>query len=340
MKFIDETIILVKAGNGGNGCLSFRREKYIPFGGPDGGDGGQGGSVIIKAKDGLNTLADFRNRSKFIAPNGKTGGGKNKKGRSGDDLVIQLPAGSVIYDLDTEELICDLEKDGQSIVIASGGEFGLGNARFKTSTNRAPRKTTDGKVGEERQLKIVLKVLADVGLIGLPNVGKSSILAAVSMAKPKIANYAFTTIHPNLGVVLISNYEKFVVADLPGLIVGASTGAGLGIQFLKHISRTRLLLHVIDVSKNKLDQIMKDVDMIAKELKDYDQDLSKKDKWYVFNKIDVLSQQELEELKKYANDAIQSNKYYTSAIAGIGLNNLCEDIIEYLRDEMSDEKIQ
>ena len=293
MKFIDETIILVKAGNGGNGCLSFRREKYIPFGGHDGGDGGQGGSVIIKAKDGLNTLADFRNRSKFIAPNGKTGGGKNKKGRSGDDLVIQLPAGSVIYDLDTEELICDLEKDGQSIVIASGGEFGLGNARFKTSTNRAPRKTTDGKVGEERQLKIVLKVLADVGLIGLPNVGKSSILAAVSMAKPKIANYTFTTINPNIGVVLISDYEKFVVADLPGLIVGASTGAGLGIQFLKHISRTRLLLHVIDVSKNKLDQIMKDVDMIAKELKDYYQDLSKKDKWYVFNKIDVLSQQEL-----------------------------------------------
>ena len=339
MKFIDETIILVKAGNGGNGCLSFRREKYIPFGGPDGGDGGQGGSVIIKAKDGLNTLADFRNRSKFIAPNGKTGGGKNKKGRSGDDLVIQLPAGSVIYDLDTEELICDLEKDGQSIVIASGGEFGLGNARFKTSTNRAPRKTTDGKVGEERQLKIVLKVLADVGLIGLPNVGKSSILAAVSMAKPKIANYAFTTIHPNLGVVLISDYEKFVVADLPGLIVGASTGAGLGIQFLKHISRTRLLLHVIDVSKNKLDQIIKDVDMIAKELKDYDQDLSKKDKWYVFNKIDTLSQQELGELKNYTEGIIQSNKYYTSAIEGKGLDSLCEDIIEYLRDEMSDEKI-
>ena len=337
MKFIDETIILVKAGNGGNGCLSFRREKYIPFGGPDGGDGGQGGSVIIKAKDGLNTLADFRNRSKFIAPNGKTGGGKNKKGRSGDDLVIQLPAGSVIYDLDTEELICDLEKDGQSIVIATGGEFGLGNARFKTSTNRAPRKTTDGKIGEERQLKIVLKVLADVGLIGLPNVGKSSILAAVSMAKPKIANYAFTTIHPNLGVVLISDYEKFVVADLPGLIVGASTGAGLGIQFLKHISRTRLLLHVIDVSKNKLDQIIKDVDMIAKELKDYDQDLSKKDKWYVFNKIDTLSQQELKELKNYTEGIIQSNKYYTSAIEGKGLDSLCEDIIEYLRDEMSDE---
>ena len=339
MKFIDETIILVKAGNGGNGCLSFRREKYIPFGGPDGGDGGQGGSVVIKAKDGLNTLADFRNRSKFIAPNGKTGGGKNKKGRSGEDLIIELPAGSVIYDLDTEELICDLEKDGQSITIANGGEFGLGNARFKTSTNRAPRKTTDGKKGEDRQLKIILKVLADVGLIGLPNVGKSSILSAISMAKPKIANYAFTTIHPNLGVVLISDYEKFVVADLPGLIVGASTGAGLGIQFLKHISRTRLLLHVIDVSKKQLDQIMKDVDIIAKELRDYDKELSHKDKWYVFNKIDSLSNDELKILKNNIVGKINSNTYYTSALEKKGLDNLCEDVIEYLRDELSDEKI-
>ena len=339
MKFIDETTILVKAGNGGNGCLSFRREKYIPFGGPDGGDGGQGGSVIIKAKDGLNTLADFRNRSKFIAPNGKTGGGKNKKGRSGEDLIIELPAGSVIYDLGTQELIFDLERDGQSITIANGGDFGLGNARFKTSTNRAPRKTTNGKPGEDRQLKIVLKVLADVGLIGLPNVGKSSILASISMAKPKIANYAFTTIHPNLGVVLISDYEKFVVADLPGLIVGASTGAGLGIQFLKHISRTKLLLHVIDVSKNQLKQIMNDVDIISKELKNYDKELSQKDKWYVFNKIDALKNDELKILKKYIAEKIEFNTYYTSALKKEGLNDLCEDIIEYLRDEISDEKI-
>ena len=339
MKFIDETIILVKAGDGGNGCLSFRREKYIPFGGPDGGDGGQGGSVIIKAKDGLNTLADFRNRSKFIAQNGKTGGGKNKKGKSGDNLIIELPAGSVIYDLDTEELICDLEKHDQSIMIASGGEFGLGNARFKTSTNRAPRKTTDGKIGEDRELKIILKVLADVGLIGLPNVGKSSILAAISMAKPKIANYAFTTIHPNLGVVLISDYEKFVVADLPGLIVGASTGAGLGIQFLKHISRTKLLLHVIDVSKNQLDQILKDVDIIAKELKDYDKELGQKDKWYVFNKIDALDENEIKILKNHIADKIKSNTYYTSATEKTGLDCLCEDIIEYLRDIMSNEKV-
>ncbi|MBT3548385.1 MAG: Obg family GTPase CgtA [Gammaproteobacteria bacterium] len=332
MKFIDETIILVKAGNGGNGCLSFRREKYIPFGGPDGGDGGHGGSIIIQAKDGLNTLADFRNRSKFIAPNGKTGGGRNKKGRGGDDLVIQLPAGSVIYDLETQELICDLERDGQSITIASGGDYGLGNARFKTSTNRAPRKTTDGTPGEERQLKIVLKVLADVGLVGLPNVGKSSILAAISMAKPKIANYAFTTIHPNLGVVLISDYEKFVVADLPGLIVGASTGAGLGIQFLKHISRTKLLLNVIDISKNNIDEALKDVDVIAKELKDYDAGLGKKDRWYVFNKIDMLNKKELEILKKSVNNKIGKNVFFVSAKEKSGLDDVCEKIIEYLRD--------
>ena len=332
MKFIDETIILVKAGNGGSGCLSFRREKYIPFGGPDGGDGGHGGSIIIEAKDGLNTLADFRNRSKFIAPNGKTGGGRNKKGRSGEDLVIKLPSGSVIYDLETEELICDLERDGQAITIASGGEYGLGNARFKTSTNRAPRKTTDGTPGEERQLKIILKVLADVGLVGSPNVGKSSILAAISMAKPKIANYAFTTIHPNLGVVLISDYEKFVVADLPGLIVGASTGAGLGIQFLKHISRTKLLLNVIDISKNNLEIALKDVDVIAKELKDYDEELGRKDKWYIFNKIDMLSEKELEILKKSVNNKITKNVFFVSAKEKLGLDEVCENIIEYLRD--------
>ena len=334
MKFIDETIILVKAGNGGNGCLSFRREKYIPFGGPDGGDGGIGGSIIIQAKEGLNTLADFRNRSKFIAPNGKAGGGKNKKGKSGDDLIIKLPVGSVIYDLETEELICDLEKNNQTITMASGGEFGLGNARFKTSTNRAPRKTTDGKEGNERQLKIVLKVLADVGLMGLPNVGKSSILAAVSMAKPKIANYAFTTIHPNLGVVLISDYEKFVVADIPGLIKGASTGAGLGIQFLKHISRTKLLLHVIDVSANDVDKIFEDVNIISNELKDYDDELHKKDKWYVFNKIDLLSSKQLETLKRSINAKINNNIFFVSAKDSSGLKKLCNDIIEYLREKI------
>ena len=332
MKFIDETIILVKAGNGGNGCVSFRREKYIPFGGPDGGDGGNGGSIIIEARDGLNTLADFRNKSKFIAQNGKSGSGKNKKGKSGNDLVIKLPVGSIVYDSKTEELICDLDHDKQTIKIVTGGTFGLGNTRFKTSTNRAPRKKTDGKKGEERQLKIILKVLADVGLIGLPNVGKSSILAAISMAKPKIANYAFTTIHPNLGVVLINDYEKFIVADIPGLIKGASTGAGLGIQFLKHISRTKLLLHVIDVEKNNVDQILKDMNIIIKELKDYDSELIKKDKWFVFNKIDMLNKEQINTIENFVKDKIKSKMFFVSAKNKSGLEDMCDNITEYMRN--------
>ena len=332
MKFIDETIILVKAGNGGNGCVSFRREKYIPFGGPDGGDGGDGGSIIIEARDGLNTLADFRNKSKFIAQNGKSGSGKNKKGKSGNDLVIKLPVGSIVYDSKTEELICDLDHDKQTIKIVTGGTFGLGNTRYKTSTNRAPRKKTDGKKGEERQLKIILKVLADVGLIGLPNVGKSSILAAISMAKPKIANYAFTTIHPNLGVVLINDYEKFIVADIPGLIKGASTGAGLGIQFLKHISRTKLLLHVIDVEKNDVDQILKDMNIIIKELKDYDSELIKKDKWFVFNKIDMLNKEQINTVENFVKDKIKSKMFFVSAKNKSGLEDMCDNITEYMRN--------
>jgi len=332
MKFIDETIILVKAGNGGNGCVSFRREKYIPFGGPDGGDGGDGGSIIIEARDGLNTLADFRNKSKFIAQNGKPGGGKNKKGKSGNDLVIKLPVGSIVYDSKTEELICDLDHDKQTIKIVTGGTFGLGNSRFKTSTNRAPRKKTDGKKGEERQLKIILKVLADVGLIGLPNVGKSSILAAISMAKPKIANYAFTTIHPNLGVVLINDYEKFIVADIPGLIKGASTGAGLGIQFLKHISRTKLLLHVIDIERNNVDQILKDMNIIIKELKDYDSELIKKDKWFVFNKIDMLEKKQINTIENFVKDKIKSKMFFVSAKNKSGLEDMCDNITEYMRN--------
>ena len=332
MKFIDETIILVKAGNGGNGCVSFRREKYIPFGGPDGGDGGDGGSIIIEAKDGLDTLADFRNKSKFIAQNGKSGGGKNKRGKSGNDLVIKLPVGSIVYDSKTEELICDLDHDKQTIKIVTGGTFGLGNTRYKTSTNRAPRKKTDGKKGEERQLKIILKVLADVGLIGLPNVGKSSILAAISMAKPKIANYAFTTIHPNLGVVLINDYEKFIVADIPGLIKGASTGAGLGIQFLKHISRTKLLLHVIDIERNNVDQILKDMNIIIKELKDYDSELIKKDKWFVFNKIDMLDKEQINTIENFIKDKIKSKMFFVSAKNKSGLEDMCDNITEYMRN--------
>ena len=248
MKFIDETVITVKAGNGGSGCLSFRREKYIPFGGPDGGDGGNGGSVIIKGTDSLNTLADFKNKSLFKAENGKTGSGKNKHGRNGVDLHINLPLGCVIYDNNTGEELFDLDDENKSFTIVKGGEHGYGNVRFKTSTNRAPRKKTNGKEGEQREIKIILKVLADVGLVGLPNAGKSSLLKSISMAKPKVADYEFTTLTPNLGVVLYSDYEKFVVADIPGIIEGASMGVGLGIRFLKHISRTKMLLNIIDCS--------------------------------------------------------------------------------------------
>ncbi|MBS83253.1 MAG: GTPase ObgE [Gammaproteobacteria bacterium] len=330
MKFIDEAIISVKAGDGGSGCMSFRREKYIPFGGPDGGDGGDGGCVILKAKNGLNTLADFRNKSKFIAENGKAGGSKNKKGKNGNDLIIDVPVGTVIYDNNTKELICDLEENLQTSEIANGGKHGLGNTHFKTSTNRAPRKKTSGGKGEQRELKIILKVLADVGLIGLPNAGKSSLLSAVSMAKPKIADYAFTTINPNLGVVIINDYQKFVVADIPGLIKGASQGAGLGIQFLKHISRTKLLLHIIDIVNKDIQKIMDDIDIIFKELNEYDEYLIKKDRWYVFNKIDLLTNKELKDLENNISKKIDNKYFLTSAVNKNGLEELCYEIKEYL----------
>ena len=332
MKFIDETVISVKAGNGGDGCLSFRREKYIPFGGPDGGDGGKGGSVIAIARDGLNTLADFRNQNEFRASNGERGGGKNKKGKAGNDLIIELPVGSVIYDDESGNEICDLDSDGQNIELAKGGDFGLGNTRFKSSTNRAPRKITKGTKGEVKKYKIILKVLADVGLVGLPNVGKSSILAAISMARPKIADYEFTTLYPNLGVVLINEYEKFVVADIPGLIKGASSGSGLGIQFLKHISRTKLLLHVIDITDNDTNKIAKDIAVIETELKNYDGKLYNMNRWYVFNKTDLYEENDLMELKNSIVKNYDSNVYFTSTVNKKGLDIMCSDIWNHLRD--------
>jgi len=336
MKFIDETVISVKAGNGGDGCLSFRREKYIPFGGPDGGDGGKGGSVIAIARDGLNTLADFRNQNEFRASNGERGGGKNKKGKAGNDLIIELPVGSVIYDDESGNEICDLDSDGQNIELAKGGDFGLGNTRFKSSTNRAPRKITKGTKGEVKKYKIILKVLADVGLVGLPNVGKSSILAAISMARPKIADYEFTTLYPNLGVVLINEYEKFVVADIPGLIKGASSGSGLGIQFLKHISRTKLLLHVIDITDNDTNKIAKDIAVIETELKNYDGKLYNMNRWYVFNKTDLYEENDLMELKNSIVKNYDSNVYFTSTVNKKGLDIMCSDIWNHLRDIYND----
>ena len=336
MKFIDETVISVKAGNGGDGCLSFRREKYIPFGGPDGGDGGKGGSVIAIARDGLNTLADFRNQNEFRASNGERGGGKNKKGKAGNDLIIELPVGSVIYDDESGNEICDLDSDGQNIELAKGGDFGLGNTRFKSSTNRAPRKITKGTKGEVKKYKIILKVLADVGLVGLPNVGKSSILAAISMARPKIADYEFTTLYPNLGVVLINEYEKFVVADIPGLIKGASSGSGLGIQFLKHISRTKLLLHVIDITDKDTKKIANDIAVIETELKNYDGKLYNMNRWYVFNKTDLYEENDLMELKNSIVKNYDSNVYFTSTVNKKGLDIMCSDIWNHLRDIYDD----
>ncbi len=332
MKFIDETKILVKAGNGGKGCLSFRREKYIPLGGPDGGDGGDGGSIFVRATDSLNTLVDFRNKNTFRAENGGSGLSKNKKGKTGNDLIIDVPVGSMVYDTETQELICDLNQNQQSIKIVTGGKHGFGNTHFKSSTNRAPRKTTSGQNGEEKELKIILKVLADVGLIGLPNAGKSSILGAISMAKPKIANYAFTTTSPNLGVVLLNDYEKFVVADIPGLIKGASKGAGLGIQFLKHISRTRLLLHVIDLSFDNVDDVINDISTINEELKEYDGGLDKKDKWFVFNKIDLFVDKDLEKMKSILDKEIKDKKFYVSAKKNTGLKDLCNKVFEYIKE--------
>ncbi len=332
MKFIDETVITVKAGNGGSGCLSFRREKYIPFGGPDGGDGGNGGSVIIKGTDSLNTLADFKNKSLFKAENGKTGSGKNKHGRNGVDLHINLPLGCVIYDNNTGEELFDLDDENKSFTIVKGGEHGYGNVRFKTSTNRAPRKKTNGKEGEQREIKIILKVLADVGLVGLPNAGKSSLLKSISMAKPKVADYEFTTLTPNLGVVLYSDYEKFVVADIPGIIEGASMGVGLGIRFLKHISRTKMLLNIIDCSNKKYEDIISEIDKIKSELNNFDKLLIRKDKWIVLNKIDLLSDNEMLNLKNRFKKS-KLTVYFISTIDKTGIKELTNEIYEFLKYE-------
>jgi GTP-binding protein len=291
MKFVDEATIRVQAGNGGHGCLSFRREKYVERGGPDGGDGGHGGSVYLVADAGMNTLADFRVSRKFRAETGQGGAGRNKTGRSGKDLDVKVPCGTVVHDVDTGELICDLTDAGQRQMVAEGGRGGLGNTRFKSSTNRAPRKTTNGTPGEGRHLKLELKVLADVGLLGMPNAGKSTLISAMSHAKPRIADYPFTTLHPNLGVVRVGMLQSFVMADIPGLIEGAAEGAGLGIQFLKHLQRTGLLLHLVDIAP--IDASVdpaSTVKALERELVNFSADLAEKPRWLVLNKIDLLDE--------------------------------------------------
>ena len=291
MKFVDEASIRVIAGNGGNGCLSFRREKYIERGGPDGGDGGSGGSVYLVAEASLNTLADFRFARKFKAESGEGGSGRNKTGKSGDDLDVFVPCGTVVRDVDTSELICDLTEPGQRQMVAEGGRGGLGNTRFKSSVNRAPRKTTNGTPGEIRNLTLELKVLADVGLLGMPNAGKSSLISVMSSAKPRIADYPFTTLHPNLGVVRVGALQSFVMADVPGLIAGAAEGAGLGIQFLRHLQRTGLLLHVVDIAPIDPDASpAASVRAIEAELGKFSAELVEKRRWLVLNKVDLLAE--------------------------------------------------
>ncbi|MGH8167026.1 MAG: GTPase ObgE, partial [Woeseiaceae bacterium] len=275
MKFVDEATIRVQAGNGGNGALSFRREKYIERGGPDGGDGGRGGSVYLVAKAGTNTLADFRVARKHRAESGQPGAGRNKSGKSGDDLDVPVPCGTVVHDVDTGELIGDLTEAGQRLKVAEGGRGGFGNTHFKSSVNRAPRKTTPGTSGEARHLKLELKLLADVGLVGLPNAGKSTLIRAMSAARPKVADYPFTTLHPHLGVVSVGPLQSFVMADIPGLIEGAAEGAGLGIQFLRHLERTRLLLHVVDLAPLDADARPSDqVEAIGQELAKFSDELA------------------------------------------------------------------
>ncbi len=295
MKFVDAATIRVEAGKGGDGCLSFRREKFIPNGGPDGGDGGDGGSVFLVVDAGLNTLVDFRHRRLFRAKNGRSGAGRKRIGKKADNLYIKIPSGTLVYDDDTDELMSDLVADGAALLVAQGGFHGLGNARFKSSINQAPRQTTKGALGESRNLRLELKVLADVGLLGMPNAGKSSFIRAVSSATPKVADYPFTTMYPHLGVVRIDTEKSFVVADIPGLIAGAAAGTGLGIAFLKHLSRTNLLLHIVDASHD-LAQVLKDIRTIEKELLCYDETLSKKERWLVLNKSDVVAAELLDAL--------------------------------------------
>ena len=348
MKFIDEAKIYVKAGDGGNGAATFRREKYIPMGGPNGGDGGRGGSIYAIADRNINTLVDYRYTRKFIGKRGENGGGADQYGAGGDDIVLRMPVGTVIYDLNTEEVVADLAEHGQKVLVARGGKGGLGNLHFKSSTNRAPRQKTNGEEGEEFEFRLELRVLADVGLLGLPNAGKSTLIRAISAARPKVADYPFTTLHPNLGVVRVDDERSFVVADVPGLIEGAADGAGLGIRFLKHLQRTRLLLHLVDIAPIDPDaDPVRDAKAIVGELVKHDPALADKPRWLVLNKLDLIP---AENREKAINDFLKAYKKATkydgpvfpiAAISGEGTRPLIYAIQEALekmaRPEIDDD---
>lgn len=340
MKFVDEVSIFVKAGDGGNGMMAFRREKFIEKGGPNGGDGGDGGSIYIEAFANLNTLVDYRYTRRFQAPNGDKGGSTDCTGAKGEDLILPVPIGTTVIDAGTQEVIGDLTRAGQRLLVAQGGWHGLGNTRFKSSTNRAPRQTTPGKPGDARDLKLELKVLADVGLLGLPNAGKSTFIRSVSAAKPKVADYPFTTLVPNLGVVSVDRYKSFVVADIPGLIEGASHGAGLGIRFLKHLSRTRLLLHLVDMAPLDLTDPAESAATIIDELTKFSPSLAERERWLVLNKADQIldEEQEARIAEIVARIEWEGPVYVISALARQGTEKLCYDIMDFL--EARAERIQ
>ncbi len=340
MKFVDEAPITVQAGKGGNGCLSFRREKYIERGGPDGGDGGDGGSVYLEADENINTLVDFRYQRNYRAKPGAGGRGRDCRGAKGADLILKVPVGTTILDLETEELVGDLTKHGEVMLVAQGGFHGLGNARFKSSINRAPRQTSDGSDGDERDLKLELKLLADVGTLGLPNAGKSTFIRSVSAAQPKVADYPFTTLIPSLGVVKIQEYRSFVVADIPGLIEGASDGAGLGIRFLKHLTRCRILLHMVDVFPIDGSDPAENALSITRELERFSAGLSQRPRWLVINKCDLLPDEEVEVRKQSIVEALNwtGPVYTVSTINRNGLKALCEDLLIYLEERWLEEK--
>ncbi|MCB1841385.1 MAG: GTPase ObgE [Halioglobus sp.] len=339
MKFVDEATIKVQAGNGGSGCLSFRREKYVPRGGPDGGDGGDGGSVIIEADPALNTMVDYRYQRSYRAENGEPGRGRNCTGRAGADLVLKVPVGTTIIDIDIDEVLGDLSEPGQQLRVAQGGFHGLGNTRYKSSTNRAPRQTSPGTEGEVRNLKLELKVLADVGLLGLPNAGKSTLIRAVSAATPKVADYPFTTLVPNLGVVRIEAHRSFVMADIPGLIEGASEGAGLGIRFLKHLTRTRILLHLVDVAPFDGSSPAQSALAIVRELERFSPTLAQRERWLVLNKRDLLDADSFEQRRSEVLAALdwKGPVYGISAISGEGTGHLCADLMSAIEDQRAAE---
>ena len=340
MKFVDEATIKVHAGKGGNGCLSFRREKYIPKGGPDGGDGGDGGSVILVAAEGLNTLIDFRYTRNFKAQAGQQGSSAECTGRGGDDLLLQVPVGTTVIDNETGDVMGDLTELDQQLKVAQGGFHGLGNTRYKSSTNRAPRQTSPGQEGEVREIKLELKVLADVGLLGLPNAGKSTFIRSVSAARPKVADYPFTTLVPNLGVVGMSGDKSFVIADIPGLIEGASEGAGLGIRFLKHLTRTRLLLHLVDMMPYDGTTPDQNARVIETELETFSPTLASGDRWLVLNKIDLLPEDEVEGQCQQVVDALgwEGPVFRMSGLASQGTKALCAAIMDYIDEHRQQEE--